>query len=160
MVHMNRRMRRLTLVAFALIALPALFAKKDPYEFRFGLMTVNGQGQSSVYLETTEIEKHADPSYAHGFTIKRKNGSQFFYYFRVRFPEPLKNIPPAVYDHYKVLENGRIFESQEKFVWQAMESFVFDKADPVGLYQLEIYIDGELYRKVDYNVSPVPEFNF
>ena len=148
------------LAALSLALLPAAWAKKDAYKFRFGLMTMNGQGQTSVYLETTEIEKHADPSYSHGFEITRKNESQFFYYFRIRFPEPLKNISPAVYDHYKVLENGQVFESQEKFVWRAQESFVFDKSDPVGRYQLEVYIDGELYRKVDYNVVPVPEFDF
>ncbi|OUW18352.1 MAG: hypothetical protein CBD18_02925, partial [Opitutales bacterium TMED158] len=148
----RRRFWAIGFAALALVAIPFANAKKDPYIFRFGLMAVNGQGKPAVYLETTEIEKHADPSYSHGFTIERRNGSQFFYYFRVRFPEPLTNLPAEAYERYKVSEGGRILESYEELVWSAEENFVFDEADPIGLYEMEIFIDGELYRKVNYNV--------
>lgn len=147
------------LLGLALL-LPSVYAKKDAYHFKFGLMTRSAQGTPVVYLETTIIEKHTDPSYTHGFSIKRKNGAQFYAYFKVRFPTPLENIPDAVYDHYTVLENGRVLQSKEALVWELSENFVFDDSDPVGAYQIEIYTDGELYRKIDYDVVSVPEFDF
>lgn len=142
------------------LLLPSVYGKRDAYHFKFGLMTLGGEGSPVVYLETTEIDKHVDPSYLHGFTIKRKNGAQFFAYFKVRFPEPLKNIPAAVYEHYTVLEDGRVLQSKETLVWELVENFVFDKSDPVGPYEMEIYIDGELYRTIKYNVSAVSGFDF
>ena len=121
---------------FALV--PGALAKKNAYNFKFGLMTYGANGEPVVYLETTEIEKHADPAYSHGFSVKRKDGAQFFIYFKVRFPEPLKNIPEAVHQHYSVLENGRVFQSKEQFVWESTQNFVFDKSDPIGRYEMEI----------------------
>lgn len=134
--------------------------KKNAYHFKFGLMTPSPQGNSVVYLETKEIEKHADPSYGHGFSIVRKNGAQFYIYYIVRFPEPMKNIPKGIEQFYTVLEGGRALQSKEELVWELSRSFVFEKSDPVGTYQLEVYVDGDLYRKIDYNVSAVPEFDF
>ncbi len=150
---------RLGVVAMAigLLASPAL-GKKDRYNFKFGLMTPSPAGLSVVYLETNEIEKHADPAYMHGFTIKRKDGAQFFLYYIVRFPEAMTNLPEGIEEFYTVLEGGRALQSKEELVWEKSHSFVFDKSDPIGLYQMEVYTDGELYRKIDYNVSPVPEF--
>jgi hypothetical protein len=145
------------LLGLALL-LSSVHGKKDAYVFKFGLMSLGAQGTPLVYLETTEIEKHTDPSYFHGFTIKRKNGAQFFSYFKVRFPEALESIPPIVYEHYTVLENARVLQSKEELVWELVENFVFDKSDPVGAYEIEIYTDGDLYRKINYNVSSVTEF--
>lgn len=147
------------LLGLALMGTSAL-AKKDAYRFKFGLMSPSSQGTSEVFLETREIEKHADPAYAHGFSIKRKNGAQFFLYYIVRFPEPMKNLPEGIEEFYTVLEGGKALKSKEELVWELNRSFVFDKSDPVGRYEMEIYTDGELYRKIEYNVSPVPEFDF
>jgi len=137
-----------------------VFAKKDAYRFKFGLMSPSSQGTSEVYLETKEIEKHADPAYAHGFSIKRKDGAQFFLYYVVRFPEPMKNLPKGIEEFYTVLDGGKALRSKEELVWELNRSFVFEKSDPVGQYEMEIYTDGELYRKIEYNVTPVPEFDF
>ena len=137
-----------------------VFAKKDAYRFKFGLMSPNASGNAEVFLETTEIEKHADSAYAHGFSIKRKDGAQFFIYYVVRFPEPMKNLPEGIEQFYTVLEGGRALQSKEELVWDLNRNFVFDKSDPIGRYEMEIYTDGELYRKVKYNVTPVPEFDF
>jgi hypothetical protein len=162
-ISSSRFIKRARLMGFLLglvLLLPSVQGKKDAYKFKFGLMTLGARGEPVVYLETKEIEKHTDPSYKHGFSMVRKNGAQFFAYFKVRFPKPIENIPAAVYEHYTVLENGRVFQSKDELVWELSESFVFDKSDPVGAYEMEVYADGELYRKIDYNVAAVPEFDF
>ena len=152
---------RFTVLALGIMVLvPSMLGKKDPYIFRFGLMLQNSQGKAVVYLETTEIEKQVDPSYLHGFTIVRKDGSQFFIYYKVRFPKPLENLPEGIEKYYDILEGGSVLQSKEELVWESSPSFTFEKSDPEGAYQMEIYIDGDLYHKIDYNVSAVPEFDF
>ena len=148
-------------LAFVLtLAATSVLAKKDAFRFKFGLISPNSNGTAEVYLETKEIEKHTDLAYAHGFSIKRKDGTQFFLYYVVRFPEPIKNLREGIEQYYTVLEGGRALQSKEELVWELNRSFVFDKSDPVGMYEMEIYADGELYRKIEYNVAPVFEFEF
>lgn len=151
----EHRWMRLGLVAAMALALgSAVWARKDAYHFKFGLMSRGGQGQSVVYLETNQVEKIADPAYLHGFSIKRKDGNQFYIYYIVRFPEPLQDLPEGIEKYYTVLDGGRALQSNEEFVWELSRSFVFSESDPVGLYQLEVYVDAELYRKIDYDVLP------
>ena len=146
--------------AMALALGSTVRAERDAYKFKFGLMGRGGQGQSVVYLETTQIEKIADPSYFHGFSIERKDGNQFYIYYIVRFPEPLKDLPEGIEKHYSVLNGGRALQSNEEFVWELSRSFVFSESDPVGQYQLEVYVDAELYRKIDYDVLPELKVTF
>ena len=72
----------------------------------------------------------------------------------VRFPEPLKDLPEGIENYYSVLDGGRVLQSNEEFVWELSRSFVFSDSDPVGQYQLEVYVDAELYRKINYDVLP------
>jgi hypothetical protein len=113
-----------------------------------------------VYLETNQIEKIADPAYLHGFSIKRKDGNQFYLYYVIRFPEPLQDLPKGIEKYYTVLDGGRALRSKEEFVWELSRSFVFSESDPVGVYQLEVYVDAELYRKIDYDVLPELKVTF
>ena len=76
-------------------------------------MARGGQGQSVVYLETNQIEKIADPSYFHGFSIKRKDGNQFYIYYIIRFPEPLKDLPEGIENYYSILDGGRVLQSND-----------------------------------------------
>ena len=155
------RWMRLCLGAMmALVLGSVVWAKKDAYQFKFGLMSRSGQGQSVVYLETNQIEKNPDPNHLHGFSIKRKDGSQFYIYYIVRFPEPLKDLPEGIEKYYSVLDGGRALQSSEEFVWEMSRSFVFSESDPVGQYSLEVYVDAELYRKIDYDVLPELKVTF
>ena len=154
MNYEHRRMRLWLIAAMALVLGSVACAKRDAYQFKFGLMSRAGQGQSVVYLETNQIEKNPDPSHLHGFSIKRKDGNQFYVYYIIRFPEPLKDLPEGIEKHYSVLDGGRALQSNEEFVWELNRSFIFSESDPVGQYQLEVYVDAELYRKIDYDVFP------
>tara|TARA_B100000519_G_scaffold102962_1_gene89293 strand:+ start:93 stop:575 length:483 start_codon:yes stop_codon:yes gene_type:complete len=149
-----RWMRIWVVAAMALVLGTSVWAKRDAYQFKFGLMARGSQGQSVVYLETNQIEKIADPSYLHGFSIKRKDENQFYIYYIVRFPEPLKDLPEGIENYYSVLDGGRVLQSNEEFVWELSRSFVFSDSDPVGQYELEVYVDAELYRKINYDVLP------
>jgi len=156
----HRWMRFGLATAIALVLGSAGWAQKNAYHFKFGLMAQGGQGESVVYLETNQIEKIADPAYLHGFSIKRKDGNQFYIYYVIRFPEPLQDLPEGIEKYYTVLDGGRALRSKEEFVWELNRSFVFSESDPVGVYQLEVYVDAELYRKIDYDVLPELKVTF
>ena len=42
----------------------------------------------------------------------------------------------------------------------AKPKFRFFESDPVGQYQLEVYVDAELYEKIDYDVLPELKVTF
>lgn len=157
----NIRSFRWVLAAFGIALVSSLsLAKKDPYIFKFGMMSPDTAGNSQVFIETREIEKYVDPAHMHGFTLKRKDGSQFYVYYVIRFPEPLKDLPEGIEQYYQVLEGGKVLQSSEELKWEISRGFIFSKTDPVGTYQLEVYVDNELYRKIDYNVVDVPNYKF
>ncbi len=142
-----------------LVVQPASLAKKKgPYELKFGLMMMGGDGKPMVYTETRYVEKHIDPSYVHGFSVARRDRGQFMAYYKVRFPAPLKEITDSMRQYYTITENGRVIESPEKMHRAVYtEHFSFSESDPTGTYIMEIYIDGDLYKKIEYEVLPVDE---
>ncbi len=109
-------------------------------------------GVFRVYAETTRIHRQVDETYVHGFEVKRKDGSHFMGAFEIRFPKPIK-VTPEVEIAYEVSEGGRVIRSPGKLVWGIYSStFWFSEDDPMGRYQMTIYIDGDAYRTIEYDV--------
>lgn len=128
--------------------------KKKEYASKFGVMGPGPGGNYRVYAETTYIYKNLDKDYAHGFEVVRKDKQRFMGYFEIRFPEPI-TITPELERAYTVLEGGRFIRSQSEVHWEVFSSpFWFSEDDPLGDYELTIYIDGEKYRTIQYEVVP------
>ena len=135
------------------ISTDAFAKKKGPYDLKFGMVALGPNNEAVVFSETRHVEKYTDPSHLHGFTVTRRDGGQFLAYYKVRFPEPLKKISDGMRKYFTITENGRAFQSPEGFHrGRYAEHFRFDESDPVGMYEMEIYIDGELYKKIEYEV--------
>lgn len=137
-------------------ALPQLEAKskKSAYRSKFGVMSPGPGGVYRVYAETTYIYKNLDQEYVHGFEVSRKDQQRFMGYFEVRFPEPI-TVSPEMEKAYTVLEGGRVIRSTDEIHWEVFSSpFWFSEDDPLGDYEIKIFIDGELYRTVKYQVVP------
>ncbi|MCH6257999.1 hypothetical protein MLD52_15675 [Puniceicoccaceae bacterium K14] len=115
-------------------------------------MNKNAEGMAFVFHETRHIDFRVDPSYAHGFTVQRKGGGQFMVSYAVRFPEPIK--APGSSDAGRYSEGGHVYTSLDQLVWdRASVPFVFDEGDPIGIYELSIFVDGKLREKVVYEVE-------
>lgn len=145
--------------AFSLIAGGSMLEakpkkKKSAYTSKFGVMTPGPAGKYRVYAETTYIHKNVDPDYVHGFEVNRKDQTRFMGYFEIRFPEPI-TISPELEKAYTVMEGGKFIRSASEIHWRTFSSpFWFSEDDPLGQYELTIFIDGELYRSVKYDVVP------
>lgn len=110
-------------------------------------------GPPTVVQETTEVERIVDRAYAHGFTVRRKGGGRFMLSYSVRFPEPLMEADQGLAPSGRFSEGGRVYTSEEKMVWDiGFHVFFFSESDPLGVYELSIYIDGELYQTIPYDV--------
>lgn len=153
------------LLAVAALAVGLVFAgpqceaksrkgKKSEYVSKFGVMAPGEGGKFRVYAETTYIYRNVDKEYAHGFEVVRKDGQRFMGHFEIRFPAPI-TVTPELEKAYTVLEGGKFIRSNSEIYWGLYTSpFWFSEDDPIGTYEMTIYIDGELYREIDYEVVP------
>lgn len=148
-----------TLLAFALVLGPGLVDAKPKKKFKqysskFGVMAPGPGGKFRVYAETTYIHRNVDPEYVHGFEVSRKDQQRFMGYFEIRFPAPI-TITPELEKAYTVMEGGKFIRSNSEIHWEVYSSpFWFSEDDPLGEYELTIYIDGDKYRTVKYQVVP------
>ena len=127
---------------------------KEGYASKFGVMAPAQGGTYRVYAETTQIHMHPVQDYVHGFEVIRRDGTQFIGYCEISFPEPIK-VSPEMEKAYTVLDGGRRIRSEGKVFWGLWTSpFWFSEGDPIGPYELKIFIDGDLYRTVKYDVIP------
>lgn len=123
------------------------------YDLRFGIMLPSTAGPPTVVQEANEVERIVDQAYAHGFTVRRKGGGRFLLSYSVRFPEPLAEADQGLAPSGRFTEGGRVYTSEENMVWDiGFQVFFFSETDPIGVYELSIYIDGELYQTIPYNV--------
>lgn len=128
--------------------------KKKDYVSKFGVMGPGPGGKFRVYAETTYIYKNLDKDYVHGFEVVRKDKQRLMGYFEIRFPEPI-TITPELEKAYTVMEGGKFIRSQSEVHWEVFSSpFWFSEDDPLGKYELTIYVDGEKYRTIEYDVVP------
>jgi len=128
--------------------------KFKQYNSKFGVMAPGPGGKYRVYAETTYIYRNIDKEYVHGFEVSRKDQQRFMGHFEIRFPEPI-TITPELEKAYTVMEGGKFIRSQSDIYWEVYSSpFWFSEDDPLGEYELTIFIDGEKYRTVKYQVAP------
>lgn len=128
--------------------------KKSDYVSKFGVMAPGPSGKYRVYVETTYIHRNVDENYAHGFEVIRKDGQRFMGYFEIRFPEPI-TVSRELEKAYTVLEGGKLIRSPSEIHWEIYSSpFWFSEDDPLGKYEMKIFIDGDLYRTIVYDVVP------
>lgn len=127
---------------------------KEGYASRFGVMAPGSDGKFHVYAETNQIHRHVDQNYVHGFEVVRKDQLRFMGHFQIRFPEPIE-ITPEIEKAYDVSEGGRVIRSQPEIHWGLYSApFWFSEDDPLGIYELTIFLDGEPYRTIEYEVVP------
>ncbi|MDQ8182474.1 hypothetical protein [Pelagicoccus sp. SDUM812005] len=127
---------------------------KSDYTSKFGVMSPGPGGKFRVYAETTYIYRNVDQEYVHGFEVARKDQQRFMGYFEIRFPEPI-TVTPELEKAYTVMEGGKFIRSTADIHWEVYSSpFWFSEDDPLGTYELTIYIDGEHYRTIKYEVVP------
>lgn len=152
--------RNLLFAIVCAMACQSLLAK-GKYDFAFGLLLPQADGFWVVSTETYSIEKIVHASYLHGFTVNRRKGGRFMVSYSIRFPEPLDTggVEPKT---GAFSEGGRVYTSDGKFVWdRCFEAFAFSETDPLGDYELKVFIDGKLYREIKYSVEkPLSDIEF
>jgi len=116
-------------------------------------MDASSAGLLSVFDRVRVIPKYAEKDHLHGFVVQRKGGGQFLASYAVTFPEPLPKVSEGMRRYYDVSPDRRRIESPPEMVWDRYQaSFSFEPSDPVGMYKLEIFIDGKKYQTIEYEV--------
>ena len=138
-----------------LIAAPEMAAaKKGKFMFKFGLMSAPSGGMPYVYDEARTIERVGDgASDAHGFILAKKGGGRFMFHYSVSFPEPV-DLPEGFLKKGRMSPDGKTFTLDSEMMWDAaFQVFYFSEDDPLGMYKIEVFVDDELYKSIEYEVT-------
>ena len=130
------------------------FASENNLIIKFGQMEKGSLGYS-VASETTTIPlKLKDSGFRFGFTVKHAQNSSFDGYKIIYLPVAAKEIIGDL-KKLTILNDGKIIkDSERKFDGFWSNPFWFDEGDPLGKWKIEIYLNGNLMKTIDFTVVP------
>jgi hypothetical protein len=128
------------------------FASENNLIIKFGQMEKGSLGYS-VASETTTIPlKLKDSGFRFGFTVKHAQNSSFDGYKIIYLPVAAKEIIGDL-KKLTILNDGKIIkDSERKFDGFWSNPFWFDEGDPLGKWKIEIYLNGNLMKTIDFTV--------
>jgi len=132
-------------------AISAVGAEADKsFVLRFGVLSEPKPRIFEMKEETTTIPRHYIPTgFRFGYLIWEKNGKPFLLE-TVTYPPSAPEKLGKVYknqDPKKGLRSGR-----RELNGKGASGFGFDPGDPTGLWKMEFYVDGKVFRTIEFTV--------
>lgn len=129
--------------------------KPGNVDIRFGLMELDESGEYYVSTETTHIPLYPseyDPEFRFGYTLEFLDGRIFSSYFILSLPAPPKVIGGSLLEATRSAD-GRALTAMPMFYQErTVEAFAFNESDPLGRWQIDIYVDDVLLRSIRFTV--------
>jgi len=133
--------------------------KEGDYDIKFGLMRQANNGTNYVYNETTTIPKFIEKTgFKFGYTIRNLRGTDFSTFLIVYPPSSIKEYKyiDEVQKASRVKAGGLVIRTVPITAKEgiASVSFSLNENDPLGIWKLEIYVEGILLHVVTFSVVP------
>jgi hypothetical protein len=134
--------------ALALAALPVLLScatSPTGYTVDFGRAGLAWEGTQphQILVERTSVVPRDVGGYtALGFEIHPPGDEPYQVYSVHYLPEA--RVPAPLPDGFEAVANGGIKTSTDTVVGPRVFSFGFDETDPLGLYRIEVFVNGRL----------------
>jgi len=126
----------------------------DEYVIKFGLLKEK-QSKFEVYEETLEIPlitSKDDADFKFGYTVEKFNDTDFNFYHVLHMPKPAEytsNVAVEIQEH----ESSSTVRYEEKRVSEYGCAVTrFDEGDKPGKYQMDIYINKQLVKVIEFEV--------
>jgi hypothetical protein len=146
---------RLLPLAFALLASATSASASDgdaekSFELRFGILSEQKPGTYAMKEGTTQIPRYyGRTGFQFGYLIWEKNAKPFRL-TTVTYPPSAPKILGA---SYKDQNPSKGLQSRARELnGYGASGFSFDSGDPTGLWKMEIYVDGKLFRTIGFTV--------
>jgi hypothetical protein len=135
------------------------FGKEEEFCLKFGLMEPDEFGEYEVRTETTHIPLHpseAEPEFRFGYTLEYADDRTFSSYFRLSLSAPPKIISGSLAE--AEISNDRRVITSAPVVYQGRiaEAFAFNESDPLGKWQIDVYVNDALLRSIQFMVLKHP----
>jgi hypothetical protein len=136
---------------FSAATVSAVGAEVDKsFVLRFGILSEPKPRIFEMREETTAIPRYYIPTgFRFGYLIWEKNGKPFLLETVTYPPSPPEKLGKAYknQDPKKGLRSG-----QRELNGKGASGFGFDPGDPTGLWKMEFYVDGKLFRSIEFTV--------
>jgi hypothetical protein len=136
--------------------------KDAEFCLKFGLMEPDEFGEYEIRTETTHIPmrpSESDPAFRFGYTLEYADDRTFSSYFRLALSAPPKIIGGGLAE--AEISNDRRVLTSAPVVYQGRvaEAFALNESDPLGKWQIDIYVNDALLRSIPFTVVS-PKSNF
>lgn len=136
------------LMSFLWATTPALAQTVKTYDFSFGILGQRPDKTRFVSEETTLIPRRLkETGFRFGYTINERSGGTFI--VQTIFTPPSR--PKTVTGTLQQAGNS-VVSAETTHQGTAAKSFSFSEGDPLGDWQLEVWLDGKADRVVKFRV--------
>ena len=147
---------RLAIIISLLSTLCIAHAFAANFDIKFGLMKKDSSGKYYVSDEITTIPltyKDKDPDFRFGYSIKTAPEQTFTTYMIMHTSAAFEKYTGEFKDAPKK-EDGKTIQSPAKKAVAAFTySLRFDRGDPPGQYKIDIWINDQLTKSIDFTVT-------
>jgi hypothetical protein len=143
--------RRFLALPCAFIA-PAAAAPHGLTNFRFGILRSVGPSLFEFVRYTTRIPlRFKETGFRFGVGFDNPKRKEIEWYEIIRLPEEATEVSGNFQRTSRKPLRTKTFRSDRESV---VDDFWFDPGDPLGKHTLELYVDGSLLFRVDFDVVP------
>lgn len=132
-------------------------AEKDGHiSFKFGLMAVDKWGEFYVHTETTQVPLHPIercPGFRFGYTLRFADNRTFSSYFVLSLPSAPTVIQGSLRHAERSTDNRVLTSIPVLCQGEAIETLAFNDSDPPGRWNIDVYVNEELVRRVRFSVK-------
>ena len=142
--------RRVFLAATSLAALPSFAEAPALTNFRFGILRTVSAGVFEFVSETTRIpRRNKSTGFRFGLGFENPRCIPIEWYEVVHLPEDTKEVSGNFKRARRKTLRTRTLRSDQPSV---VDDFWFDEGDPLGRHTLELFVNGSLRYRVDFDV--------
>ena len=142
--------RRSLVLAASLIATSAVRAGPAVTNIRFGILQTISDGVFDFECETRRIPRRLKASgFRFGVGFDNPSGSPIEWYEIMHLPAETKVVTGNFQRSSAATLRTRTLHSSQASI---VDDFWFDEGDPLGKHTMELYVNGVLQRKIDFEV--------
>ena len=140
------------IILLTLFLITLCTSKNDTFTFRLGILQ-GEKGHYSIKKETDKITLIIrSKRFLYGLEISPPNNKQYHFYATAYFPDKPKKLSGAIENIPLDSNFNKVTTPAYDLKGKRIFPMGFDEGDPLGKYKIDLYINNELYKTIEYEV--------